>query len=116
MELDKDVLQAALARAITDSVTPEVQREVFQAMTNYLFRAVGDTHRGEKSVITAVITDAFQRALADATREMARAVVAEPENQKRIKETIQKAFEMALDTRALQERLAEKFVKSINGY
>jgi hypothetical protein len=107
---DKDILQAALAKAITEAVSPEVRKEVFQkAMTNYLFRAAGDTPR-------SVITDAFQRALDDATREMARAVVAEPENQKRIRETIQKALEMALDTRALQERLAEKFVKSINGY
>lgn len=110
MDMDKDVLQAALARAITDSVTPEVQKEVFRnALTGFLFRA--DT-RGDSSPIS----EAFKRALQDATIAVARDVVAQPENRMRIVEAVKAGLDEALKDQKLVESITTKFIRALGGW
>jgi hypothetical protein len=111
MEVDKDVLQAALARAITESVTPEVQQKVFQsAMEQFLFRV--DT-RGSGG--SSVISEAFKRALEEATRDMARKIVNEPENAERIRASVQAAFEEELASPTFLVKVREKITRGF-GY
>ncbi|HEY5022465.1 MAG TPA: hypothetical protein VII30_08270, partial [Gemmatimonadaceae bacterium] len=100
MEVSGDALQAALARAITDSVTPEMQKEIFaKAMGQFLFNA--DTRRGE----VPPITSAFQDALRLATKELANKIVNEPENQTRISDVIRAAFDETMSDPATVTKL-----------
>ena len=111
MEVSGDALQAALARAITDSVTPEMQKEIFaKAMGQFLFNA--DTRRGEMPPITA----AFQDALRIATKEMANKIVNEPENQERIRGVVQTAFDETMNDPATATKLRGLFVSGFPRY
>ena len=110
MEVDKDVLQAALARAITDSVTPEVQREVFQkAMTNFLFRA---DSRGE----SAPITEAFKRALQQATETLAKEIVMSPDNRAKIAKAVQDGLDDAMKSRTFIDNISARIASSMSRY
>jgi hypothetical protein len=111
MEVSGDALQAALARAITDSVTPEMQKEIFaKAMGQFLFNA--DTRRGETPPITA----AFQTALRLATQELANKIVNEPENHARIRRVIEAAFNETIDDPATATKLRGLFVGGFPRY
>jgi 4-hydroxy-L-threonine phosphate dehydrogenase PdxA len=109
---EKDLLQAALAKAITDAVPPEVQKGVFQkALQNHLFYSDDGRHGNG-----AVLTDIFKRALDDATRSIAHAIVSQPENEARIREAIQAGLEDALKDGALRKRIGERIIRGIQGW
>jgi hypothetical protein len=111
MEVTGDALQAALARAITDSVTPEMQKEIFaKAMGQFLFNT--DTRRGETPPITA----AFQDALRLATKELANKIVNEPENQARITDVIRAAFDEVMKDPATATKLRGLFTGGFPRY
>lgn len=104
MQVDKDVLQAALARAITDSVTPEVQKEVFkQAIEQHLFR----TRDGSKGVLS----ESFERALNEATANLAREIVSQPENTQKIREMLQQAFDDTMGSESFLAKIREKMMQ-----
>ena len=109
MEVSGDVLQAALAQAITNAVPAEMQTEIFtRALKEYLFTA----GRGEKSPIST----AFQEALKRATSDMATAVVNSPENGPRIRAFMQSCFEEALQDKDFMGRIVKQFANSISRY
>ncbi|HEV8658918.1 MAG TPA: hypothetical protein VGS96_09820 [Thermoanaerobaculia bacterium] len=114
MEVDKDVLQVALARAITDSFTPEIKEKVIrQAIEHHLFEVDRRHNSGGESPISG----AFKNALNDATREMARLVVNDPANTEKIKGAIQRALDEALADVSFIEKLKERLVSGMGrGY
>ncbi len=105
MAVDNQMLQAALAKAITDSVTPEIQQGVFRdAIQEYLF------HGADKQ---GKLKDAFERALADAAVTVARAIVEMPENRNRLQAAMQAHFEETLRTPVMLNKL---LTTKIRGY
>lgn len=106
MQVDPNILQVALAKAITDAVPPEMQKEIFaRALHDHLFHA---SRNSDKSPIS----DSFQRALNDATRALANEIVNEPENKAKVKATIQKAFDQSLESGNLLQKICDKFTGS----
>jgi len=104
MEIDREVLQIALARAITEAVTPQMQKEIFaKAMHEHLFKST--------SFDKSPISQAFQRALDEATRDIAREVVREPENLKQIHAVMRKSVESAIESPAFMEDIAKKITR-----
>src|SRR5690348_9202564 len=105
MEVSGDALQAALARAITDAITPEAQKQIFEkAMLEYLF------HKDSRSATTP-LTDAFKKALNDATATVAQQIVNEPENRAKIATAFQEAFDQVQPTlvAALVKKLTPRY-------
>lgn len=105
MEVSGDVLQAALAKAITESITPDVRDAVIaKALQQHLFYE--DKRNGNASVIT----ETFKRALNDATSELAKEVVSRPENNERLRVSIQEAFEATISDKAFIAKISEKMM------
>lgn len=104
MEIQVDVLQAALARAVSDSVSKEMQGQIFEkALLDYLFRA----ERGGQTRLH----DAFQRALNESAQGMAaRLFAAEPWRTK-LEDAVRGAIEDALPS--IREKLAKKLADGI---
>jgi hypothetical protein len=95
------ILQTALAKALVDAVTPEMQKEVFkEAICEFLFRVDRDGK--------GALQDSFQRALNDATREIAVQMVHQPDILERIKQSVRTAIETALEDRTFIERIQKK--------
>ena len=107
MQVEGDVLQAALARAILDSVPSEMQKEVFRkALEAYLFHKdrVGET---------SPVQHAFKMALDRATQDLAMEVVNEPENRERIKQAFRESFDQMLSSGEFTEKAVQKMVGSL---
>jgi len=108
MEINSDILTAALAKAVADSVSTELQQEIFaKALHLHLF--VENQRDGGRSVIK----DAFTKALNQVTEQLAVDVVAEPENRARIEAAFRAALDLALKDGALVERIANKMTGSL---
>ncbi len=105
MEVDRDILQVALSKAITEAVPPEMQKEIFsRALHEHLFK----TNRDGRSPIS----EAFQRALDDATRDLAREIVRDPENMIRVKDTIHSSLTEALESKSLFDKVLNKLLSA----
>jgi hypothetical protein len=108
MEVDKDLLQVALAKAISESVPPEMQKEIFaQALAKHLFNAGSNSKE-------SVISTTFQQALNKATADLAHSIVNSSENIPRIKEIMQKAMMDFLDDPNTVRKMTEKFVSGFS--
>lgn len=107
MEPTKDaLLQAALARALVDAVSPEIQREVFkEAISNFLFR-VDDHGKG-------ILKDSFERALKDAVGMIAREIVATPEYRKKMDAMMHVAMDEALKEEAFVKVIKDRLVRAV---
>jgi len=107
MQVDQNVLQIALAEALTKSVPPEMQKEIFsRAMYEYLFAPKRGTDKSP-------VSEAFQRALDEATREIAKQVINEPENLKLIKETIRQGLVGSLENKVLLDKIVTRITNAI---
>lgn len=112
MDVNGDALQAALARAVMDSVSAEMQKEIFQkALEQHLFSDRSNRDRNE-----SVISHAFKRALDQATHKLAEAVVHHPDNKLRIEAAMQKALEEALEEDRFAELIKNRLVRAFGGY
>jgi len=108
MEVDQNVLQVALAKAISEAVPADMQKEIFtKALYEHLFKP---NRNGDSPV-----SEAFQRALNDATKELAQEVVRDPENMRKVKEVVQSALDKALTDGSLLTKITGKFSNSF-GY
>jgi UTP:GlnB (protein PII) uridylyltransferase len=108
MEVDKDLLQVALAKAISESVPPEMQKEIFaQALAKHLFNTGSNSKE-------SVISSTFQQALNKATAELAHEIVNSPENVPRIRDIMQKAMIAFLDDPNTVRKITEKFVSGFS--
>jgi mannitol-1-phosphate/altronate dehydrogenase len=106
--VDPQLLQVALARAITDSMSKEDQHVVLaQAMNAYLFTK---TREGYSSKETDPLSQAFQKALDGATWQLVRDFLNEPAQKERMLAAVRVAFEQAMAAPAVTDKLAEKFL------
>jgi hypothetical protein len=107
--VDQGVLQAALARALADSVTPEVQRQVLeQGLMHYLFAPRKELYTGKE---TTPLSEAFQKALDAVGLQLAKEVVALPENRAKLTAAVQASFDKAVNSEVVTEKLSDMFVK-----
>jgi hypothetical protein len=103
----KDVLSVALAKAITDSVSVEMQKEIFsRALYDHLFY---ETKEGRVSPLK----EAFARALNEASVEQARLVMADPANLAKVRDAFQTALDTALTDGSLVKKMTEKMVSAL---
>lgn len=103
-----DMLGIALTRAITDSVSAEAQKEIFsKALYEHLFQKSRD---GKTPV-----QEAFARALAEATREVAMRICQEPDTSAQIEAAIREAFNELLKDGGFVKKLAAKMLANF-GY
>lgn len=109
MNVDPNILQAALAKALTDSVTGEVQSAVLKdAMWSYLFTPRKLNAYDNKE--TTPLSSAFEKSLDQVARTVCTEVLSEPENKARLRTAIQAAFEAALLSSVSTEKLTGKFL------
>jgi hypothetical protein len=114
VSLEKDALQAAMARAIVDSVTPEVQREVFQkAILEHLFTVRRDGYSGKE---TTTLSEVFAKALDRAVFAITEKVLNEPDNQEMIVSAVRSAFEQTVVKSALLGKLTERLTRNISNW
>src|ERR1700675_4934182 len=112
--VDKDVLQAALARALADSVTPEVQGRVLkEAILAYLFTPQREAYSGKEQT---PLSKAFQKALDAVTLQCARELFAQPESKKKIEDALRSAFDKALADPAIVDKTAEKMLSAFSRF
>lgn len=103
----KDVLSVALAKAITDSVSVEMQKEIFsRALYDHLFQEAKDGR-------TSPLKDAFARALNEATNEQAKLIMADPANVAKVRAAFQAAFEAVLVDGSLVKKMSDKIVSAL---
>ena len=103
----KDVLSVALAKAITDSVPVEMQKEIFsRALYDHLFQ---EAKEGRSSPLK----EAFARALNEATNEQARLIMADPANLAKVREAFQAAFDASLANGSLVKIMSDKMVSAL---
>lgn len=107
MELDKDVLAVALSKAITDAVPAEMQKEIFtRALRDHLFRS-------ERAGDRPALSHAFERALNEATQELARKVLEEPENQEKVRAAFREMLDQLLADGVLIRKWTDKILGAI---
>jgi hypothetical protein len=115
MQVDPKLLEVALARAITDSVSPEDQQKILaQAMHAYLFTKTRESYSGKE---TDPLSEAFKKALDNATHELVKQFLSEPEQKARILDGVRAAFEAALTTTpVIQDKLTERIVRAFSAW
>lgn len=105
MSIEKDVLQGALAQAITNAIDNEAREKIFRgALIEHLF---AEPRGGGNNVLTS----AFERALNDATAKLAQEIVNEPENRERIRESFRKALDNKLSNDELVSKIGDKLMQ-----
>ena len=106
--VDPQLLQAALAKALTESVTPEVSKKLLEeAMLAYLFTSRREPYSNKEAT---PLSDAFQKALDAATKTIAAEVLALPENKAKLVAAMQSGFDVAIKDTVVTEKLAEKMI------
>jgi hypothetical protein len=112
VNVDQGVLQTALAKALVDSVTPEMQSQALrEAMVGYLYAPQKEPYSGKE---TTPLSRAFEKSLDAAARQACEEVLSQPENQARIKTTLQAAFEQSMSSTLLTEKLVERFLSNFS--
>jgi hypothetical protein len=108
VDMNQDVLQAALAEAITKAVTPDMRNEVFvTAVREFLFR----TDRSRQG--PAPLTEAFDRALRDVVVNVAEEMLKEPETYNRVREFYRAAIDKTLSDPNVAETLTRKIIHAL---
>jgi hypothetical protein len=108
VNVDPQLLQVALARAITDSIAKEDQQQILAAaMNHYLFTKVREGYNAKE---TDPLSQAFTKALDGATWQLVRDFLDEPAQKERMLAAVRVAFEQAMAAPAVTDKLAEKFL------
>lgn len=109
MIIDKEVLEVALARAITESMTKGEQDKVLaQAMHGYLFTKIRSSPYDSKEVDP--LSEAFRKALDTATYQLVKDFLDEPEQKTKMRAVVEAAFAMAMTSPVATEKIAEKLL------
>jgi hypothetical protein len=110
MDVKSEVLQAAMAKAILDNITPAMQQDMFlQAVHNSLFTIVDTNGYGPKQTT-------LQRICSEALKTVSQEIIANmlrtPAMTAIIEAEIKKGVEVILDEGVIAKAVAEKIRKT----
>jgi uncharacterized protein HemX len=113
MKIDSEALNLALAQAVMNAFTPEMQTEVFrEALRGYLFEPVTDNY-GKKP---SPLTQAFQKALDNAAYSVAKEFVSQPEQTVRIQAALKEAFDAVIVSPDFKQKVVDKVARAMAGW
>ena len=115
MNVDPNVLTVALAKALTDSVTGEVQRDVLQkAMHAYLFTPFKPNSYSNE--MTTPLAESFKKAIDAVTGEVVREVLRQPEFRSVIESKVEEAFRATMQSNTAVDKMTEKFLRMFQSW
>lgn len=113
MEIDTSAMQAAMAKAMMDAVTPELQQQLFlKAVQSALFE-VAEPNAGYGSPKRTVLQKVCEASLNDVMRQIVKEMLMEPGTQAILVAEVQKGVSQLVASGVVSEKVTDWLRSSI---